>query len=304
MQNTYPIKAVALKTGLTAHTIRVWERRYQVLTPFRTESNRRLYSDPEIQKLIKLKTAVAAGHTISHLAKMSLAELTDLVEKLPYTMYMMKNDIEFPSNASVEEFLNQALAAVEKLQHQKLEGILQSAANRFNVSVFIDDLIMPFLEQIGGRWAGGEWRIAQEHGASAALRSILGRYLSSFQPSPDGPVLIAATLVGLKHEFGVLAAAITAASLGWRAEFLGVELPVDEILYAAVRLNAGAVAISILYPSDDQAVREQLIRLDHELSPEVRLFIGGQAAASYQNDIAGCRMLFLQTMADLRRELQ
>lgn len=303
MNNTYPIKAVALKTGLTAHTIRVWERRYQVLTPFRTESNRRLYSDPDVQKLIKLKAAIAAGHSISHLSRMSFAELTELVEKLLNPEQVKVNDIELPSSASVGDFLLQALAAGENLHYQKLERILQIAARRFSVSVFIEDLIIPFLKQIGRQWAEGEWRIAQEHGASETLRSILGRYAETIHGSPGRPVLVAATLVGLKHEFGALMAAITAASLGWRAEFLGSELPVDEILFAAVRLNARAVMISILYPADDQAVREQLIRLDNELPAEIRLLIGGNAAASYQNDVKTTRTLFLQTMTDLRREL-
>ena len=83
MENTkkYPIKIVANKTGLSMHVIRVWEKRYNAVTPERTETNRRLYSTEDILKLQLLSKSIESGHTIGSIAQLNLSELRGLVEE-------------------------------------------------------------------------------------------------------------------------------------------------------------------------------------------------------------------------------
>ena len=79
----HTIKVAARKSGLTPHVIRVWERRYDAVSPDRTDTNRRRYSDAEIERLTLLRTATHAGHSISTVAKLPVEKLRQIVAELP-----------------------------------------------------------------------------------------------------------------------------------------------------------------------------------------------------------------------------
>jgi len=79
VKNLYPIRYVALQTGLSTHLIRVWEKRHQAVVPQRTDTNRRVFSREEIKRLQMLKNAVRAGHSISQIASLTTEELRQLV---------------------------------------------------------------------------------------------------------------------------------------------------------------------------------------------------------------------------------
>jgi len=77
----FPIKVVSQMTGLSVHVIRAWEKRYHVVEPDRTDTNRRLYSEEEIEKLRLLNDASHLGHNIGSLANLSLSELKNLLSR-------------------------------------------------------------------------------------------------------------------------------------------------------------------------------------------------------------------------------
>ena len=75
----HTIKFAAQQTGLSQHTIRAWERRYGALTPDRTATNRRLYSNADIEKLKLIQRGVQAGHTVGRIAALSSSALVELL---------------------------------------------------------------------------------------------------------------------------------------------------------------------------------------------------------------------------------
>ena len=74
----YSIGAVAKLTGLTTHTIRKWEDRYEIICPLRSSGGSRRYSDEQVTKLRLLKSLVDAGQNISEIASFSAAALKEL----------------------------------------------------------------------------------------------------------------------------------------------------------------------------------------------------------------------------------
>src|SRR5689334_2672996 len=80
MSQLHTIRYVAMRTGLSQHAIRAWEKRYNALSPSRTVTNRRLYTEEDLEKLLLLRQAVEIGHTISQIAMRSVSELRELVE--------------------------------------------------------------------------------------------------------------------------------------------------------------------------------------------------------------------------------
>src|ERR687893_2534240 len=79
MRPVRTIKLVARQTGLSVHTIRVWEKRYGAVRPVRASNNRRLYSDEDVDRLKLLRQATMAGHSIGQIARSSAAELRRLL---------------------------------------------------------------------------------------------------------------------------------------------------------------------------------------------------------------------------------
>src|SRR5512141_668232 len=77
----YPVRLVALRTGLTPHVLRAWERRYGVVSPGRTEGGQRLYSELDIERLRLLRRLTDGGHAIRRIASLPLAELARLDEE-------------------------------------------------------------------------------------------------------------------------------------------------------------------------------------------------------------------------------
>src|SRR5512139_3052140 len=77
----HPMRVVTRRTGLSAELLRVWERRHRVVTPARTQTGRRLYSDSEIERLRLLYRATLGGRSIGSVAPLSTPALTELVRQ-------------------------------------------------------------------------------------------------------------------------------------------------------------------------------------------------------------------------------
>lgn len=271
----YSIQVTAERTGLSAHVIRMWERRYGAVSPQRTESGRRLYSDAEVARLGMLRRLTEEGHSIGHVARLSPEKLEALLASGAAAAA--------PAVAAVEEgLLKRALEAVRTMDARALEGILEEGELALGAQGVLRRLIAPLAREIGERWREGEITAAHEHFASAVIRLALGRAAKPFAASPAAPVIIVATPPGQMHELGALMVGASAANLGWRVIYLGASLGAAEIAGAARQQQARAVALSLVYPEDDPALPDELARL-RTLLPEMPLVVGGRAAAAYRD---------------------
>ena len=276
----HPIKIVARRTGLSAHVIRIWEKRYGAVEPERTPTNRRLYSEAQVERLIWLRDLTRNGHGIGHVAKLSNEELQQLAKEAPAEISTVP---EVPTGArGAAYFLQKCLASVEALDARKLDESLQEAATKLGALGLLQRVIAPLTEAIGNLWRNGAITAAHEHFASAVIRIFLGQAAKSFGASVDAPRIIVATPAGQIHELGALLAAAAAANLGWDVTYLGASLPAAEIAGAARQTRARAVALSLIYPEDDARLAGELTRLREALPPDVALLVGGRAMAAYQ----------------------
>ncbi|HEY0868526.1 MAG TPA: MerR family transcriptional regulator [Fimbriimonas sp.] len=271
MSPTYPIRAVAERTGLSAHTIRAWERRYGVLTPDRTGTNRRLYGEEDVERLILLRRAASQGHSIGSIARLSTPDLQRIVGARP--------EPEAPD--APRDFLAGCRSAMKAMDAAALEAELVSATTVLGVQGLLTSVVIPLIGELDRGWQEGSLSIAQEHLATAVLRTQLERTRLSLQAPPDAPRLIVTTPSGQIHELGALIVAVTASCEGWRVTYLGPNLPADEIALAAKQVKAQAVALSLVYPAENSPVSEELRRLRRELGPRTPILVGGRSAGRY-----------------------
>ena len=301
----HPIKVVVRRTGLSAHVIRVWEKRYRAVEPARTETNRRLYSDEDIVRLQWLQQAVQAGQSIGRIAHLSMAELVKLVggERVVAPLAQRPPGGEGKDGCDPGEFLKRSLVAVQKLDAALLEEQLVSASIALSQRHLLEDVIQPLMERIGQMWHEGTLRVADEHLASAVMRSFIGNMRASFQVSEAAPRVVATTPAGQLHEMGALLAAVVASSEGWNSTFLGPNLPAEEIAWAAAQKGAKAVLLSIVYPGDDPHLGGELVKLRRLLGDDIALLVGGQAAQQYRRFLAQAGAVTLANLSELRDSL-
>src|SRR5512143_1438455 len=122
----HTIKAAAHRTGLTPHVLRVWERRYGAVKPGRTDTNRRLYSDEELERLSLLRDFTRGGHSISAVARLPLEKLRQLAAQArngdEVTPHLPLRPLAIPP------LLEECIAAVHRLDSRALEKALARGA--------------------------------------------------------------------------------------------------------------------------------------------------------------------------------
>lgn len=273
MSTHYSIRAVADETGLSVHTIRAWERRYGVIAPVRTQSNRRMYDERDVLRLKLLHRAVEAGHSIGMIAGLPTEELGRLSTASDRHAAM-------PSEVA-PRLLGHAIEALDALDANAFEAVLVRASYINGIDALVDDVIVPLMKEIGRKWQAGELTIAQEHLASAVVRTHLERTRLSIQPSRAAPRMVAATPAGQHHEIGAMMAALAAAAIDWNVTYLGPNLPAEDIADAASRMRASAIALSLVHPRADPKVEDELRRLGNILGKGFPLVVGGEAVQTY-----------------------
>lgn len=299
----HPIQVVSHRTGLSKDVIRIWERRYKVIEPGRAPSGRRVYSDADIDRLLKLKEATASGRRIGDLAQLSPEALNELVASDRESRTESARDLDRYFDPK-ESYAARCMAAIEEWNPAQLEARLAAASVAMAVPKLLDDLIAPLLVEIGRRWHKGELRIGQEHLASSVIRCFLDNLRRTASSRAEGPTLLITTPSGQSHEMGALMAAVAAATAGWQTVYLTPNTPAPDIVATAMRVGARAVALSLVYPADDAGVVTDLRFLRDQLDAEITLIVGGHAAASYKPVLDEIGSLHLSMVSELSSALE
>jgi methanogenic corrinoid protein MtbC1 len=301
MENKYSIKAVSTATGINEHTIRAWEKRYKAISPERSDSNRRMYSEAEVEKLHLLGEAVMLGHNIGSIAQLSVSDLKSLLNKKinPSSEYSFKNDL-----LETDEIIIKCTDAIKAYDGGSLETLLLKASTKMSQPHLIENLVVPLIYQVGDLWHDGIIRIANEHLASSVIRFFLMNLIDLNSPTSSAPVIISATPRGQEHELGALIVGVIASSIGWKVIYLGANLPVEEIAAAADNLKAKIVSLSIVYPVDDPQLYRDLKNLKKMLPSKVSIIAGGRAVDGYKNILDEIGAVIVKDTKELNAKLE
>jgi len=304
------MRVVTRRTGLSPDLLRAWERRYDVVTPSRTEGGRRLYSDTDIERLRLLYRATLAGRSIGQVAELPTEALAALVrqdaaadsEAEPGSRSAQRRDGD--AAPAVAAYLADAVRAIERLDATALEATLRRAMIALSSTTSLDGLLVPLLEGVGARWREGTLRPVHEHLTSVVVRRVLDGVIEGASSPLATASVVVATPSGQIHELGALLVAASAATEGWRVTYLGADLPAEDIAECAVRTRSRAVALSVVYPTGDPTVGDELRRLRDALPKRTALLVGGAAATAYAAVLTSIGALRLDDLASLRVALR
>lgn len=283
----YTIKKVSSQTGIRPVTLRAWERRHEVLNPQRADNRYRLYSERDVAILRWLKNRIDAGVSISS----AINELRSLTsndawpEAIPLAPTQEKRAATHPPAF----YANQLYSALIKHDENQSSELLREVHSQFDLMKVCMEVLVPALRQIGEAWYTGQIRITTEHFASAYLRGKLLTLLQTYPSRRSAPLIMVGCAPMEQHELGSLMLAALLRSEGYRIEYLGPDLPVEDLADYASYEHPALIILSATSESSAREMR-RLQGLLQKSRPAPAFGYGGMAfdiKPSLRNEIPG-----------------
>ncbi len=276
----HPIAVVAERTGLSQDVIRVWERRYDAVTPARGAGGQRVYTSGEIERLRLLRAAVQGGRTIGHVATFSADELRSLIEEDSAAQELLA-PITAP-RAADRQVIDAAMAAARAFDTARVEDTLERALALRGTFDFLESVAVPLLRLAGDEWHGGRMTPAEEHLLSSVVHDVVVSAMRGFRRVDGSPGILVTTPVGSRHVIGAALIGAAAALEGWNVIYLGADLPAECIVDAADVSGVKVVALSIVYSPSNSELLGELRTLRTQLPEDTMLVVGGLATVGME----------------------
>jgi len=265
----YSIRVASRLTGVSSDTLRMWERRYGFPKPVRNESQVRVYTDADIERLVLISRALKAGFRSGEVIHRGPEELRGLLVNSARTE---------PASDPRTPTIQSLLSLLIQDDPDGLRDELQRSVALLGPRQFLTEVAAPLVEQVGSAWAAGKIAVRHEHLVSEVLSSKLRLLLSAYDNRGSGPVVLLATLSDEQHGLGLDMVALYLALEGATPRLLGVNTPPDQIAEAAVALAADVVGVSISEASDLMLTEAHLRRISSSLPAHIEIWVGGKNA--------------------------
>ena len=241
------IGELSRRTGVSADLLRAWERRYGLLHPTRTDGGFRLYSPADERRVSLMRSHLQHGMSAAEAARLSLTEADGGT----------RDDDDEPLLQRRAQELRRALDDLDEGAAQSaLDGVLAE----FSTETVLTNLVLPYLRELGERWASGEASVGQEHFASQLIRGrLLG--LARGWDRGAGPRALLACAPGEQHDLGLIALGVALRARGWRITYLGQDTPLETLAESARLLGPLAIVISSVSPDRLSGSGAELRRL-------------------------------------------
>lgn len=239
----YTIKVLSERSGVRPVTLRAWERRYDLLDPDRLDNNYRLYSERDIQIIRWITHRLDEGLSISN----AVREYKNLrgngiwPEALPSVL--PPEPSKSPQHPP-QIYAEKLFTALTTRNEQEAKQILDAVQSMFDLNTIFFQIFYPCLYEIGEAWYRGEIRIATEHYASAFIRGVLLNLLQAFPVYSSAPLLLVGCAPEEYHEIAPLMLAVLLRREGYQVEFLGADLPVEDLVMYAEDVSPDMVILS------------------------------------------------------------
>lgn len=264
----YSIKDVETLTGIKAHTIRIWEKRFNLFTPSRTDTNIRKYSDEDIRLALNISLLQQKGFKISQIARMNAAQVDVEVKRI---LSDKKN-----TNIGVEAML----IATSNFNETDLKQYIERSVEAKGIKAIYTELISPFLARIGALWQSGILNPAQEHFASNIIREYLFTQINRIEQAPESnPLIIFYLPEGEYHEITLLYCTLIAKMARYKVIYLGQTVPLENLIATAKNLQPWALLTSINKRMPDEDVASHFASLKRALPSTLLLVTGYQVNA-------------------------
>lgn len=259
----YSIRDIEKLTGIKAHTIRMWEKRYNILEPDRTSTNIRKYSDQELKRILNISILNSCGLKISRIAGLTDNDLAIKVLELQ------------KENVSEDVFIERMVVAMIELNEELFEEVLDEAIEKKGFEQTMLLIVYPFLQKIGILWQTGSINPAQEHFISHLIRQKLMVATDALKgKKADKETFILFLPVHEMHEIGLLFYNYLLRARGYQVVYLGQAVPFDDLEKVSKIRPAKYILTFFVSPVPEDGLQEYITKLHHTF-PKTKIFVTG-----------------------------
>jgi len=248
------IGELSKRVGVSPELLRAWETRYGLVDPERTPGGLRLYSKDDEQRVIEMRRQIAAGLSAAEAARVALRALA-----APVSVERLRSDLD---------------STLTALDEPAAQASLDRTFQSLDLETALGQVILPFLHDLGERWAATERSVGQEHFASNVIGGRL-RTLARGWGDGDGPCALLACPPGEQHELGLICFGLLLREREWRIAYLGAETPPADIATAISELSPELVVLGAISAQRFLDAADGI----RTLSAQTRLAIGGAGAS-------------------------
>lgn len=260
----YSIKDLEHLSGIKAHTLRIWEQRYDILKPKRTEGNIRTYDDQDLKLILNISLLNENGHKISRIASMQADELHEAVIKLTESSYTYPEQIQALTLAMID------------LDEDRFEKVISTNILHFGFEKTMMNIVFPFLNRIGVLWQTGSINPAQEHFITFLIRQKMIVAIDGLvQSKKEGAKRFLLYLPeGEMHETSLLFSNYLIRSRKHRVIYLGQSLPFEDVKVAA-RIYEPHYILCVATTTPSQADIQQYVTMLGKAFPHSQVLLSG-----------------------------
>lgn len=241
MERYFSIKELSNLSGIKAHTIRIWEKRYRLLEPVRTDTNIRQYDNTQLKKLIKVTTLLESGYKISKIACMENREMSNLTEQ------------SAQGNQSQEAVLlhiEELVRSMQQMDEERFEKVFSNCVLRYGLRDTFVDILYPFLNKVGIMWCCDKILPANEHFITSLIKQKLFTAIDGNHTSnKTDRIFVLALPPGEHHELGLLLAHFMIKSRGHRSIYLGSDVPYVNVRPSVILTQATDLLVFLVKKS-------------------------------------------------------
>lgn len=288
---SYSIRDLERLSGIKAHTIRIWEKRYGLIEPERSSTNIRSYCDAELKKLLNISILNKNGFKISKIAELSQEDIAQNINRISESTTDTQSQIE-----------NLAIAMID-LDEGKFEKILSRSIIQLGFEDTVIRLLNPFFVKIGVMWQTGSINPAHEHFVSSLIRQKMLVAIDSqiSDGSPNSKTFTLFLPEGEMHELGLLFANYLIRKRGHRVLYLGQNLPTEDLLLVERIREADYLLTSFTTGIKGMDVQHPLKYLSVTF-PGKTIYVSGDQVLPIVDSLPK-NVKFISTPGDLIKEL-
>ena len=270
--NAFTIKDLEKLSGIKAHTIRIWEQRYNFLKPQRSCTNIRYYSNDELKTILNIALLNKCGFKISHIDKMQPAEICEKILSLR------------GEGVEQERIINELVKEMIGLQTEKFEAIINRYINDHGIEKTIKEIIFLFLDRVGILWQTGHIMPAQEHLVSNIVRQKLIVAIDAIPFNPGGKSCVLFLPEGEYHELGLLFLCYLVKNHGARPIYLGANVPMKDVESVIVTMKP-QIAFAHLTSNPPNFNFEKFLKTVEQRNAGIPTIVSGFPAHDYSKSI-------------------
>ena len=277
--SVYSIKDLEHLSGIKAHTIRIWEQRYELFSPQRTATNIRFYSEEDLKLMLNISTLRNHGIKISKIVEMSSEEMLDKVSEL--TLH----------SKSYEDQIYALTKSMVDMDEAIFTETLNQNVDKYGFEKSMMEIIYPFMNKIGILWLTNAINPAQEHFISHLVRQKIIAATDHIIPNPKDPLFFLFLPEGELHELGLLFANYMLRARGVRTIFFGQTVPLNALEEAYHKLSPSHILTSLTTKPDPADVQPYVNALSQKFKNAQVLITGGRVVGQDIKTGEGMRII-------------